>query len=124
MLRGRLLGRDGERPHHVVVFVLDDVAVMDIFLWCHHAGRQIEFGPDPGEIAGIGFDCFLKAALRRIGRLLWSRRKWTWIVPAGDSVRALKSLLVGLDVKRGPADHLEGNQMSVRRVSITRDVDI
>ena len=86
-------------PHHVVVFVLDDVAVVNIFLRREHAHRQIEFGPDPGEIAGVGFDRVLKTALCRVGRFLWSRRKWTRIVPAGDSIRALEGLLVSLDVE-------------------------
>ncbi len=33
-----LSGRDDERPHHVVVFVLDDVAVMHIALRSGYAG--------------------------------------------------------------------------------------
>jgi hypothetical protein len=32
-------GRDDERPHHVVVFVLDDVAMMNIALRRVHACR-------------------------------------------------------------------------------------
>src|SRR6266487_4704911 len=100
MLRGRLLGRDSEWPHHVVVFVLDDVAVVNVTLRRCHARRQIKFGADPGEIAGIGFHCVLETALGRFRRFLWSRRKWTRIVPASDSVGALEGLLVGLDVER------------------------
>ncbi len=34
-----LSGRDHERPHHVVVLVLDDVAVVDIGLRRRHTGR-------------------------------------------------------------------------------------
>jgi len=30
-------GRDGERPHHVVVLVFDDVAVMHVGLWRRHS---------------------------------------------------------------------------------------
>src|SRR6266513_3211014 len=112
MLRGRLLGRDSDWPHLVVVFVLDDVAVVNVTLRRCHARRQIKLRADPSEIARIGFHCVLETALCRVGRFLWPRRKWTRIVPAGDSVRALEFLLVGLDVKRGPTYHLELDQMN------------
>jgi hypothetical protein len=44
--------------------MLDDVAMVDIGLRFCHAGRQIEFGPDPSEVAGVDFDRVLKTAPR------------------------------------------------------------
>ena len=44
--------------------------------------------------------------------------------PAGHPVRALEGLLVGLDVERGPADHLEGDQMRVHGVGVAGHVDV
>jgi hypothetical protein len=93
-------GNDRERPHRVVIFVLDDVAMVDVRLRCHHARRQIEFRANPGEVAGVGFDRVLKTALRRVGRFFWSRRKWTRIDPAGNAVRPAVGFFVGLSIER------------------------
>ncbi len=60
-------GRDDERPHHVVVLVLHDVAVMDIVLRCGHVGRKLEYGPDRREMSRIGLDGILEASFVRRG---------------------------------------------------------
>src|SRR5216117_1347451 len=62
---------DGERSHHVVVLVLDDVAVVDVVLRLAGAGRQAELRAHDGELAGVGFHGVLPAHLLR-GR--WEQR--------------------------------------------------
>ena len=54
-------GRDDERPPHVVVFVLCDMAVIDVALRSGHAGGQLEPGADGGEVTGLAFDRILEA---------------------------------------------------------------
>ena len=55
---------DEVRPHHLVVLVLDDVAMPDV------EARQVEQGLDPGDLARVGDDGVLEArlpAFRRSG---------------------------------------------------------
>ena len=67
--RNRFLSH-GERPHHVFVLVLDDVAVVNISLRRGHAGRQIEFCSDPREVPGVDLDSILEARPpRRVGEI-------------------------------------------------------
>src|SRR6266496_1348908 len=55
-------------PHHVIIFMLDDVAVIDIGLRRANAGRQIILRADCRELSGICFDGVLETALGRIRR--------------------------------------------------------
>src|SRR5215217_7020251 len=57
-----LLRADAVRAHHLVVLVLDDVAVPDEL-----AGR-VELGPDAGDLTWVGDDGVLDAAFGRLGR--------------------------------------------------------
>ena len=50
------------RPHHLVVLVLDDVAVPD------ELAGLVELGADAGDLAGIGDDRVLEAGLPGFGR--------------------------------------------------------
>ena len=61
---GRIIGDrpDVQGEHHLVVLVLDDVAVP------HVAPRDEEPGLDPGDFAGLGDDGVLDGALPRLGR--------------------------------------------------------
>ena len=52
---------DPEGPHHLVVFVLDDVAVPDELPW------RIELGPDACHLARIGSDGVLEAGFPGFG---------------------------------------------------------
>jgi hypothetical protein len=47
MLAG-VLRDDREWPHHVVIFVLDNVTMVDVGLGRTHAGEQIVFRTDSG----------------------------------------------------------------------------
>src|SRR4029453_18534292 len=51
---------DSERPHHIVVLGLDDVAVIDVVLGSRDAHPQLELGPDGGEVAGVRLDRVLE----------------------------------------------------------------
>ena len=59
-------GLDDEREHHVIVFMFDDVAVVDVGLGCGHAGWEVKLRPDRGEVAGIRLGRVLETALGRI----------------------------------------------------------
>jgi hypothetical protein len=63
------LRNDREWPHHVVVLVFEDVAVINVGLRCGDAGWQIILRADGRELSGICFDCVLESALSRIRRL-------------------------------------------------------
>src|SRR5262249_8353992 len=56
----RSLGRDDVRPHHLVVLVLDDVAVPDV------QSRYVERGPDGRDVSGVGEDGMLEARFPRL----------------------------------------------------------
>ena len=58
----RLNRPDPVRPHHLVVLVLDDVAVPD------ELARRVELRPDAGHLARIGDDGVLEAGLPGLGR--------------------------------------------------------
>jgi len=46
---------DVVRPHHLVIFMLDDVAMPD------KAAGSVEMSDHPGDFAGIGDDCIFEA---------------------------------------------------------------
>src|SRR5215467_14168147 len=60
---------DGEGPHHLVVLVLDDVAVVYVALRGGHPFGQVELCADGGEVARVGLDGVLEAALAGRGPL-------------------------------------------------------
>jgi hypothetical protein len=53
-----------ERPHHLVVFVFEDVAVPDVA-----AGLSVEGNSDAGDHGGVGADGVFPSHLFRGGRL-------------------------------------------------------
>jgi hypothetical protein len=57
-----LYGTDAVWPHHLVVFVLYDVAVPD------ELARRVELRPHACDLAGIGDDGVLETVLPRLGR--------------------------------------------------------
>jgi hypothetical protein len=97
---------DLEGAHHVVLLVLEDVAVPDV-LRVGHAGRQlhralvgqIEAGADARDLAGVGLDGVLAAVLIRPR---WDRRAGVDDGAAGD---------VGRDVERPAVLDLEGHEV-------------
>src|ERR1035441_10335819 len=113
---------DGEGSHHLVVFVLHDVAVVYVALRPGDALGQIELGADGGEVARVGFDRVLEAALVGCGWLHRAGGERLWAYSAGHPRRATVFVLVCLDVERGAADHLEGDQVHVHRVGVTGHV--
>ena len=74
--RRTALGIDREGAHHVVVFVLDDVAVVDVGLRCSHPVWKFVSGSDRGEVAGVGFDRVFEAALGWVGWEHRAGREW------------------------------------------------
>src|SRR5512146_207469 len=103
--------RDGERPHHVVVLVLDDVTVVDVALRRPDAGRQVEFRTDGCEVAWIDLDRVLEAALARIGRQHWSGGEWPRIDPAWNTVERAVSGFIRFGIERRTTDDLKRDQM-------------
>ena len=57
------LPEDLVRPHHVVVLVLEDVAVEYVLLRSSHAWRKIERGANPRHYSRIGRDRVLEATV-------------------------------------------------------------
>src|SRR6266511_4796249 len=115
---------DGERTHHVVVLVLDDVAVVDVVLGCGHPRRQVELGPDGCELAGVRLDRVLEPSLLGSGEEHGTSGVGGGVDPPGDAVRAFIGLLVGLDIEWGSADHLEGHQVRMYRVGVSGHGDV
>ena len=97
----RLHGPDAIQAHHLVVLVLDDVAVPDEL-----AGVG-EPQPQPGHLAGVGDDGVLPAALPGLGRV-GLPASWTgWMTsPLSRQGEAL------------PVDDLEGDLVDVHRVGV------
>src|SRR5215218_5863794 len=56
-------GDHTKRAHHLVVFMFDDVAVVDVLLWCCHTAWKVEASADNGELSGVRFGGVLVAAL-------------------------------------------------------------
>ena len=56
-------GDDFEGAHHVVGFVLEDVAVVEVF-----SGDSLRSDDDAGDDAGGALDCVLPAPSRWVGR--------------------------------------------------------
>ena len=105
------LGLDGKGSHHVVVFVFDDVAVVDVSLRRGDSRGKVEFGADGCQVAGVDFDCDLEASFGRVGREHWAGRERGRVDSGGDAVWAFVGFLVGLGVERCPSDNLEGDEM-------------
>jgi hypothetical protein len=106
-IKPEYLRNDRVWPHHVVILVLDDVAVVNVGLGRGDAIRQVVLRADGRELSGIGFDGLLEAALGRISRLHWSRSKRSRIDPTGDAIGTAVSGLIGLCVEGCAPDHLE-----------------
>jgi hypothetical protein len=75
--------RDRERPHHVVVLVFDDVAVVHVGLRRGDTGREAESGPDGEEVAGVRLNGVLEAPLVRRRRLYRPGREGVGSMPPG-----------------------------------------
>ena len=54
---------DRKRPHHVVIFMFDDVTVVHILLRRAHAVRQRKLRPDGCEMTGVRLDRVLEPPL-------------------------------------------------------------
>src|SRR4029450_4309647 len=118
------LWNDRVRPHHVVVFVFEDMAVINVGLRCGDAGRQIIFRANGRELSGICFYRVLKAALGWVRWLHRPRRERCRIDPAGDAVWAAVGFLIGLLVEWRAPDHLELDEVVVERVRVAGHVDV
>src|SRR6476620_3128976 len=113
-----------KRPHHIVVLMFDDVAVMHVSLRRDHACWQLEFRANRREISGIHLDGILEAARLRRGRKHRRSRERCWIDPARDAVRSGVRRLKCLGIEGRAADDLERYEMQVHRMCIAGEIDV
>src|SRR6266508_2872245 len=113
-----------ECPHHVVVFMLDNVAVVNVGLRRTNAGREIILRPDRRELAWICFHRVFETALGRIRRLHRSRRKRSRIDSTGDAVRPAVRFLIRFYIERSPPHDLELHQVIMDRMRVPGHVDV
>src|SRR4029077_17070953 len=111
-------------PHHVVVLVFDDMAVIDVGLRRSHACWQIILRANRGELAGICFHRVLEAALRWIRRPHRAGCEWSGIDATRHAIGTTISLLIGLHIERCSPDHLERNKVAVDWVRVSGHVDV
>src|SRR4030095_4963901 len=93
-------GHDGEWPHHVVVLVLHNVAMVDIILRSPHILWQLELGSDRGAVTLVRLDGVLEASFVEGGREHGAGREGSGIDPPRDTSRPSVRRFVGLDVER------------------------
>src|SRR5213083_2807751 len=113
-----------ECPHHIIVLMLDDVAVINVGLRRGNASREVILRADCGELAWICFHRVFEPTLGWIRRLHRSRRKWSWIDAARHAVRTAVGFFISLRVERGPPDYLERDQVAMHRMGIPSHVDV
>src|SRR6266542_2429205 len=118
------LRNDGKWPHHVVILVLEDVAMIDVGLRRTNASREIILCPDRRELAGICFHRVFETALGRIRRLHRSRRKRSRIDSTGDAVRPAVRFLIRFYIERSPPHDLELHQVIMDRMRVPGHVDV
>src|SRR5512134_2027680 len=105
--RTALLRADPVWPHHLVVLVLDDVAVPDVLARC------VELCPEASDFAWIRYGCILQAVLPGLGRPR---------VPGFRDSGNLAGFLILCEGDRLPVDHLEGYLVDMHGVRIGREV--
>src|SRR3954454_5085657 len=101
----RLQRSDPVGPHHLVVLVLDDVAVPD------ELAGSAELRPNPGHLAGIGGHGLLEAGLPRFARTRTS-----------DEPSRRFGLSFGVDHQALTVDHLERRLVDVDGVGVGGEV--
>src|SRR5512132_3919484 len=99
-----------EWPHHVVVCVLDDVAMVGVRLGCRHSNGQIELCSNPREVTRVRLDGILESTLFGRGWFHRASGKGCGIEAAGHAVSGAVRGLVDLDVERCSTNDLERNQ--------------
>ncbi len=100
------LSDDFEGAHHVVGFVLEDVAVVEVF-----AGVALELDDDAGYGAGGALDGVFPARFVRSGRQRLSQ------------IQHLLGLEVLDDIERAAIEDLEANQMQMHGVGVFGEVN-
>ena len=98
-------GNDDEGPHHVVVFMLDDVAVEDVL-----AGEVLKANEESEHVAGVDDGCIFPSGLAG---------GW-W---AGDADELEAALDEGSVVEALALEDLELNQMEMHGVGVVGGVD-
>jgi len=93
----KALREHDEGLHHVVVLVLDDVAVVHVGLGRLHAHGQLGPGPDDRVVAGVGLGRVLEAALVRVELTVLDDQR-DLVLPAGNRGKYRRSGLNAPDV--------------------------
>src|SRR5215207_10647876 len=117
------LAQDLVRTHHVVVLVLEDVAVEGVLLRAGHARRQVERRTDPRYHSRVRGDRVLEAAVVGLERQRPARVEGGRVrVGFSGRPRGVERRLVARDVERAPPDYLELGQVEVDGVRVGREV--
>src|SRR5215207_60417 len=114
--------------HHVVVLMLEDVAVVDVLLGWQDSRGQVELLPDAGDLVRVGANGVFPALLvaRRLDLGAEQERRGVYGV-VGQGRPGLSSRVEGSRVcgaiERSASDHLEVGQVHVDRMRVGADVD-
>src|SRR5271156_3893528 len=97
---------DFVRAHHLVVLVLEQMAMPDVTV-----GEALEARDDPCDHSGIGADGVLPAGFVRIGRR------------GGSEIADRSMLLIVEHVERAAVENLKANQMQMDGMRVLGEVD-
>jgi hypothetical protein len=119
-LRHRSLSQHFVRPHHVVVFVLEDVAVEDVLLRPDRPWRQLEKRANPRHDSRVRRHGVLEALVVGLTRQCVARVEGRRVrVRLSSRTRLLERFQVGGDVDWATAQDLELRQVQMHRVRIS-----